>query len=39
MNVVSNNINRLFDIGILEKDTSVLKKGYKYRRIYDVFVK
>ncbi|MBP3232957.1 MAG: Fic family protein [Eubacterium sp.] len=38
VNVVSNNINRLFDIGILEKDTSVLKKGYKYRRIYDVFV-
>ena len=38
VNVVSGNINKLVDIGILERDTTVLKKGYKYKRIFDVFV-
>ncbi len=38
VNVVSNNINRLVDMGIIEPDSSVIKKGYKYRRIYDIFV-
>ena len=38
VNVVSNNINRLVEMGIIEPDSTVIKKGYKYKRIYDIFV-
>ena len=38
-NVVSNIINRLCDMGIIETDETVIKRGYKYKRIYDVFVR
>ena len=38
VNVVSSNINRLVDMGIIQPDSSVLKKGYRYSRIYDVFI-
>ena len=37
-NVVSNLINKLRDMKIIEDDTTVIKKGFKYKRIYDVFV-
>lgn len=37
-NVVSNLINKLRDMKIIEDDTNVVKKGFKYKRIYDVFV-
>lgn len=38
VNVVSNIINQLVDLGIIIPDTTVAKKGYRYHRIYDVFV-
>ncbi|MGB4587946.1 MAG: Fic family protein [Clostridiaceae bacterium] len=38
VNVVSKIINNLVEIGILIKDSSVIKKGYRYQRIYEVFV-
>ncbi|MDD3413324.1 MAG: Fic family protein [Lachnospiraceae bacterium] len=38
VNVVSTIINKLVEIGILIKDSSVIKKGYRYQRIYEVFV-
>ncbi|SCP96904.1 Fic family protein [Anaerobium acetethylicum] len=38
VNVVSNIINQLVKMGIVVKDSSVIKKGYRYQRIYDVFV-
>ncbi len=38
VNVVSNIINKLVEIEILVKDSSVIKKGYRYQRIYEVFV-
>ena len=38
VNVVSKIINQLVDINILVPDNSVVKKGYRYQRIYDVFV-
>ena len=37
-NVVSNIIDKLVDIGILEVDTTYAKKAYKYKDIYNVFV-
>jgi len=37
-NVVSNLIDKLVEIGILEEDTTHAKRGYKYREIYNVFV-
>lgn len=37
-NVVSNLINRLVELGILEIDLNFSKKTYKYKEIYDVFV-
>ena len=37
-NVVSNLIDKLVEIGILEEDTTHTKRGYKYREIYNVFV-
>lgn len=39
VNVVSNIINQLVALGILVSDTSVLKKGYRYQRIYDLFIR
>lgn len=38
VNVVSKIIDQLVDLEILQKDSSVMKKGYRYHRIYDVFV-
>ncbi|MCR4568377.1 MAG: Fic family protein [Pseudobutyrivibrio sp.] len=38
VNVVSNIINQLVDLGIIIKDDSVMKKGYRYQRIYELFV-
>lgn len=38
VNVVSNIINKLVEMEILVKDSTVIKKGYRYQRIYDVFV-
>ena len=38
VNVVSNVINQLVNIGIIVPDSTVMKKGYRYQRIYDVFV-
>ena len=38
VNVVSNIINQLVEMEILVKDSTVIKKGYRYQRIYDVFV-
>ena len=37
-NIVSNIINQLVEIGILELDDTYAKKGYKYKEIYNVFV-
>lgn len=37
-NIVSNIINQLVTLGILELDNTYAKKGYKYKEIYDVFV-
>ena len=37
-NIVSNIINQLVKIGILEVDDTYAKKGYKYKEIYNVFV-
>ncbi len=38
VNVVSNIINQLVDLKIINPDSSVVKKGYRYQRIYDIFV-
>ena len=38
VNVTSNIINKLVELGILVSDSTVVKKGYRYHRIYDVFV-
>lgn len=38
VNSVSKIINQLTDLGILVKDDSVMKKGYRYQRIYEIFV-
>lgn len=38
VNSVSNIINRLVQLGIIEKDSTVMKKGYRYQRIYEIFV-
>lgn len=38
VNIVSNIINRLVALGILIPDSTKMKKGYRYKRIYDVFV-
>lgn len=37
-NAVSNIINQLVEIGVIVPDKTVAKKGYRYQRIYDVFV-
>lgn len=38
VNVVSKIINQLVELDILRLDSTVVKKGYRYHRIYDVFV-
>lgn len=38
VNSVSNIINRLVELGIIVKDSTVMKKGYRYQRIYEIFV-
>ncbi|MBQ3544006.1 MAG: Fic family protein [Lachnospiraceae bacterium] len=38
VNSVSNIINRLVELGIIIKDSTVMKKGYRYQRIYEIFV-
>lgn len=38
VNVVSNLINQLIALGIVVPDSTVAKKGYRYQRIYEVFV-
>lgn len=38
VNSVSNIINRLIELGIIVKDSTVMKKGYRYQRIYEIFV-
>ncbi len=35
---VSKIINELVDMGIIVKDETVMKKGYRYQQIYEVFV-
>lgn len=37
-NSVSNLINQLVNLGIIIPDSTVIKKGYRYQRIYEVFV-
>lgn len=37
-NVVSNIINKLCEIGIIETDNTIVKKGFKYTKIFNVFV-
>lgn len=38
VNIVSNTINKLVDLGIIIPDSTKVKKGYRYQRIYEVFV-
>ena len=38
VNVVSSIINQLVELNILVPDTKVIKKGYCYKRIYDIFL-
>ena len=38
VNVVSRIIDQLVELNILVKDPTVMKKGYRYQRIYDIFV-
>ncbi len=38
VNVLANIIKQLIELGIIVPDSSVVKKGYRYKRIYDVFV-
>lgn len=38
VNTVSKIINQLVELGILVKDDKILKKAYRYQRIYELFV-
>lgn len=38
VNTVSRIINQLVDLNVIVPDHTVVKKGYRYQRIYDVFV-
>ncbi len=38
VNVVSSIINQLVELNILVPDTKIIKKGYCYKRIYDIFL-
>ena len=37
-NAVSNIINKLVELGVIVPDSTVMKKGYRYQRIYEIFV-
>ena len=37
-NVVSKIINQLVDLKVIEPDSTMVKKGYRYQKIYEVFV-
>lgn len=38
VNAVSKIINQLVELGIIIPDSTAVKKGYRYQRIYEVFV-
>ena len=38
VNVVSNIINQLVELNIIVPDATVVKKGFRYQKIYEVFV-
>ncbi|SCY45373.1 Fic family protein [Lachnospiraceae bacterium XPB1003] len=38
VNVVSKLVDKLVELGILVPDSTVMKKGYRYKRIYEMFV-
>ena len=38
VNIVSKLVDRLVELGILVPDSTVMKKGYRYKRIYETFV-
>lgn len=38
VNVVSKIINQLVDLKVIVPDTTIVKKGYRYQKIYEVFV-
>lgn len=37
-NTTSNIINKLIELGIIEPDPTILKKGYRYKEIYNIFI-
>ena len=37
-NIVSRIINELVQLEIIVPDLSVIKKGFRYQRIYDIFI-
>lgn len=39
LNIASGIVDKLVELGIIVKDTSVTKRGYRYQRIYEMFVK
>lgn len=38
INVVSRIINQLVELNVIVPDTTVMKKGFRYQKIYEVFV-
>ena len=38
MNVCLKIMDQLVDLGVIAPDTSAVKKGYRYQRIYEIFV-
>lgn len=38
LNIVSNIVRQLIELNIIVPDTTVTKRGYRYQRIYEVFV-
>ena len=38
VNVVSKIINQLVDLKVIVPDTTIVEKGYRYQKIYEVFV-
>ena len=39
VNAVSKIINQLVELGIIITDSTAVKKGYRYQRIYEFFVR
>ena len=37
-NVVNRIVNQLVELEVIVPDSSIIKKGFRYQRIYDVFV-